>query len=91
MNSTVLTDCRPDMEIVRKEIFGPVAPIVVVDSAEEAVHHANDTEYGLTSSLYTRPQQGAEGDVQPSVRRDLHQSENGKNCVGFHAADLKEV
>ena len=51
---TVLANCRPEMEIMRKEIFGPVAPIAVVDSLEEAVHQANDTEYGLTSSLYTR-------------------------------------
>ncbi len=51
---TVIAGCRPDMEIMRKEIFGPVLPIQTVDSLEEAIVHANDSEYGLTSSIFTR-------------------------------------
>ncbi len=50
---TVLVDCRQDMEIMRKEIFGPVAPIHVIDSLDEAIEKANDSIYGLTSSIYT--------------------------------------
>lgn len=42
------------MEITQKEIFGAVAPIMVVDSDDEAIVQANDTEYGLTPSLFTR-------------------------------------
>jgi lactaldehyde dehydrogenase/glycolaldehyde dehydrogenase len=87
---TVLTGCKPDMEIMRKEIFGPVAPIAVVDSAEEAVHHANDTEYGLTSSLYTRDLNKA-----MKVTRGLQfgetyiNRENGEAYQGFHAGRKK--
>jgi lactaldehyde dehydrogenase/glycolaldehyde dehydrogenase len=51
---TVITGCSADMEIMRKEIFGPVLPIQVVDSLDEAIALANDSEYGLTSSIFTR-------------------------------------
>ena len=51
---TVLADCRADMAIMRQEIFGPVLPIQVVDSLDEAIALANDCEYGLTSSIFTR-------------------------------------
>lgn len=47
---TVLTNCRSDMEIMRKEIFGPVLPIQTVNSLDEAIDLANDSDYGLTSS-----------------------------------------
>jgi len=50
---TVLVNCRNDMEIMRKEIFGPVLPIQAIDDLEEGIALANDSEYGLTSSLYT--------------------------------------
>lgn len=51
---TVLLDCRQDMEIMRHEIFGPVAPVTVFDTLDQAIDMANDSDYGLTSSIYTR-------------------------------------
>ncbi|MDR1731522.1 MAG: aldehyde dehydrogenase [Synergistaceae bacterium] len=51
---TVLVNCRQDMEIVRKEIFGPVIPILPYSEYEEAITLANDCEYGLTSSIFTK-------------------------------------
>jgi benzaldehyde dehydrogenase (NAD) len=50
---TVLTDIKPDMRVWREEIFGPVAPVCVVASDDEAIAVANDTEYGLSSGIYT--------------------------------------
>lgn len=50
---TLLDNCRQSMRIVQDEIFGPVLPIVVFDTLEEAIEMANDTQYGLTSNIYT--------------------------------------
>jgi succinate-semialdehyde dehydrogenase/glutarate-semialdehyde dehydrogenase len=50
---TVLTDVTHDMRIMREEIFGPVLPIVPVDSEEEAIALANDSQFGLGASVWT--------------------------------------
>jgi lactaldehyde dehydrogenase/glycolaldehyde dehydrogenase len=51
---TVVAGCSQDMDIIRKEIFGPVAPIVIYDELEEAIALSNDTEFGLTSSIFSK-------------------------------------
>ncbi|MCP3798229.1 NAD-dependent succinate-semialdehyde dehydrogenase [Allokutzneria sp. A3M-2-11 16] len=51
--ATVLTDVPRDARMSDEEIFGPVAPISVFDTEDEALAAANDTEYGLVSYLYT--------------------------------------
>jgi succinate-semialdehyde dehydrogenase/glutarate-semialdehyde dehydrogenase len=51
---TVLVDVPADAAILREEVFGPVAPVVVFDTEEDAVRLANDTEYGLVAYVYTR-------------------------------------
>ena len=51
---TVLTGVTPDMAVFRNEIFGPVAPVTVFETEEEAIQLANDTEFGLASYFYTR-------------------------------------
>ena len=50
---TVLTGVTHDMRIMREEIFGPVLPIIVVDSEDEALRLANDSEFGLGASVWT--------------------------------------
>jgi succinate-semialdehyde dehydrogenase/glutarate-semialdehyde dehydrogenase len=50
---TVMVDVPRDARMGTEEIFGPVAPISVFDTEEEAVAAANDTEYGLVSYVYT--------------------------------------
>jgi len=50
---TVLTGCKQDMEIIQNEIFGPVIPVVEFGDLDEAIAFANDSEYGLTSSIFT--------------------------------------
>jgi aldehyde dehydrogenase (NAD+) len=51
---TVFTDVRPDMRIVREEIFGPVGVLIPFESEEDAVRIANDTEYGLAAGIWTQ-------------------------------------
>ena len=52
--ATILTDVTPEMQIMREETFGPVAPIMRVGSAEEAVEIAKASRMGLIASLWTR-------------------------------------
>ena len=51
---TVLVDVSHDMRIMREETFGPVLPIMAFDSEEEAIGLANDSEFGLAASVWTR-------------------------------------
>ena len=51
---TILLDVTPEMRITREETFGPVAPLYVFDTEEQAVAMANDTPYGLAAYFYTR-------------------------------------
>lgn len=50
---TVLTNIAPDMPVWQEETFGPVAPIVAVNSRYEAVQVANATHYGLGAEVFT--------------------------------------
>ena len=83
---TVLADCRQGMEIVRKEIFGPVVPVVKVEDLDQAIEYANDSEYGLTSSIYT-----SNIDVAMRACKDIQfgetyiNRENFEAMQGFHA------
>ncbi|HVV13859.1 NAD-dependent succinate-semialdehyde dehydrogenase [Amycolatopsis sp.] len=63
--ATVITDVPRDARMAGEEIFGPVAPISVFDTEDEAVAAANDTEYGLVSYVFTN-----------DLKRALRVSEN---------------
>jgi succinate-semialdehyde dehydrogenase/glutarate-semialdehyde dehydrogenase len=51
---TVLSDIPDTAELLREEIFGPVAPVRGFSDEDEAIAAANDTEYGLVAYVYTR-------------------------------------
>jgi acyl-CoA reductase-like NAD-dependent aldehyde dehydrogenase len=50
---TIVTDVKYDMRIFTDQTFGPVAQIVIVDDAEEALQVANNSKYGLSSGIIT--------------------------------------
>lgn len=53
---TIFVKTRPDMKIVREEIFGPVLAVQLFDGEEEAIRLANDTIYGLAGGVFTGDQ-----------------------------------
>ena len=74
---TVLTGVRHDMRIMREEIFGPVLPVIGVGSEEEAIELANDSEFGLGASVWTRDRRKGE--------RIAHRLEAGMIWINDHA------
>jgi succinate-semialdehyde dehydrogenase/glutarate-semialdehyde dehydrogenase len=50
---TIITDVNKSMKIMQDETFGPVLPVVMVDSPEEAIALANDSKFGLTASVWS--------------------------------------
>ena len=51
---TVIEDVKQDSSLVQDEIFGPVVPILEVDSFDKAIDYANDSKYGLASYVFTK-------------------------------------
>ncbi len=51
---TVIENVKQDSPLVQSEIFGPVVPILEVDSFDKAIDYANDSKYGLASYVFTR-------------------------------------
>ncbi|MGA8215984.1 MAG: aldehyde dehydrogenase family protein [Candidatus Sulfotelmatobacter sp.] len=57
---TVLADVTHEMRVMREETFGPVLPVMAFDGDDEAVELANDSEYGLAASVWTRNRERGE-------------------------------
>ncbi|SHM72416.1 aldehyde dehydrogenase (NAD+)/gamma-glutamyl-gamma-aminobutyraldehyde dehydrogenase [Roseovarius litoreus] len=79
---TVFRNVTPDMKIAREEIFGPVLGIMPINSAEQALEIASDTDYGLHATVFTQ-----------DIDRALHMARSlpcGTVSVnGFSEGDIK--
>ncbi|MGJ8642562.1 MAG: aldehyde dehydrogenase [Luteolibacter sp.] len=83
---TVLADCTQDMKVLHEEIFGPVIPVVAFDELDEAIGFANDSEYGLTSSIYTRDLSSAmHAAKELNFGETYINRENFEAMQGYHA------
>ncbi|MGA8532500.1 MAG: L-glutamate gamma-semialdehyde dehydrogenase [Candidatus Tumulicola sp.] len=60
LEPTVIADVAPDATIAQEEIFGPVLAVIKAKDFDDALRIANNTEFGLTGSLYTRDEQKIE-------------------------------
>ncbi|WP_288476033.1 aldehyde dehydrogenase [uncultured Pantoea sp.] len=83
---TLLTDVRQEMAIMQEEIFGPVLPVMKFSTLDEAIALANDCEYGLTSSIYTRDLNTTMTALQKLKFGETYVNrENFEAMQGFHA------
>ena len=80
---TVLANVNHRMQVMKDETFGPLIGIMKVNSDEEAIQLMNDTEYGLTASVYSCNQQRAE-----KILRQLNTGTAYWNCCDRVSAAL---
>jgi succinate-semialdehyde dehydrogenase/glutarate-semialdehyde dehydrogenase/succinyl-CoA reductase len=50
---TIVKNVTHDMSIIKEEVFGPAAPIIIVNNEQEALAEANNSEFGLGASIWT--------------------------------------
>jgi len=83
---TVLTNVKPDMAIMKREIFGPVLLVETVENLDEGIARANDSEYGLTSSIFTTNISSAMKAIAELRYGETYVNrENFEAIQGFHA------
>jgi succinyl-CoA reductase len=90
---TVIYDVNHEMDILKEEVFGPVAPIVVVENESEAIWEANNSDFGLGTSIWTnnferglkiaREIQSGVVKVNEMVRSDPRLPFGGLKCSGI--------
>jgi lactaldehyde dehydrogenase/glycolaldehyde dehydrogenase len=88
--ATVLDNCTQQMDIIHEETFGPVIPLVEFDTIDQAIEWANDCDYGLASSIFTK-----DLNIATKACRELEFGETYINrehfeaIQGFHAGVKK--
>jgi acyl-CoA reductase-like NAD-dependent aldehyde dehydrogenase len=82
---TVLADVTHEMRIMHEETFGPVLPVAAFDSDEEAVQLANDSEFGLAASVWTRSRERGER-LARSIHAGTVMVNDAISCFGISEA-----
>lgn len=89
-NPTVVLGTSRDMRILQQEIFGPVVTVDIVGDLDEAIARANDSDYGLTSSIFTRSLKNAMKAIAELQYGETYVNrENLEALQGFHAGTRK--
>ena len=73
LEPTVIDDVKQDSPLVQKEIFGPVVPVLAVETFDQAIEMANDSEYGLASYVFTKD--------NGNVMRAMHKIRFGETYI----------
>jgi acyl-CoA reductase-like NAD-dependent aldehyde dehydrogenase len=81
LNPTIFTGVESKMRISQEEIFGPVVSVFTVDNDEEAIKLANDSEFGLAGSVWSKDETHAR-----TVADQIDTGSIGINCFGFNTA-----
>jgi acyl-CoA reductase-like NAD-dependent aldehyde dehydrogenase len=82
---TVLTDVSHSMRIMREETFGPVLPIMPFETDDEAIALANDSDYGLAASVWTRNRARGEA-LARRIRAGTVMVNDAVSCFGISEA-----
>jgi acyl-CoA reductase-like NAD-dependent aldehyde dehydrogenase len=82
---TVLADVTHEMRVMREETFGPVLPVAAFDSDEEAVRLANDSDFGLAASVWTRSRERGER-LARSIHAGTVMVNDAISCFGISEA-----
>jgi len=82
---TILTNATNDMEIMRDEVFGVVSPIMKIDSFEQALELANDSDYGLSAFVFTNDYRRVQRAVAELEFGEIYINRGmGEQRQGFH-------
>lgn len=82
---TVLAGVTHEMRIMREETFGPVLPVMAFETEEEAVRLANDSEYGLAASVWTRDRARGEA-IARKIQTGTVMVNDAISCFGISEA-----
>ena len=82
---TVLADVTPAMRIMQDETFGPVLPVMPFDTDEDAIRLANQSEYGLAASVWTRDRPRGEA-LASRIQAGTVMVNDAVSCFGISEA-----
>jgi lactaldehyde dehydrogenase / glycolaldehyde dehydrogenase len=87
---TVLRGVRPDMTVMREETFGPVTPVLAVQSLEEAISLSNDSRYGLSAYVFSRDYQAVMRAAQELEFGEIYINRTLGESIHAHHAGYRE-
>ena len=87
---TVLRDIRPEMRVMHDETFGPITPILAIDSLDEAIDVANDSRYGLSAYIFSRDYHTVMRTVDDLAFGEIYINRRLGESIHAHHAGFKE-